>query len=131
MRKLILSAVVAVLSAATTATAQVPPPVPYGSGPSYNYMRAYHHFMTSPYSYRTMSSLGSGYAAEGPTPFGYQGTYVDPGYRQQRITPYGYENYTRVPGYGGYTVTPFGYQSYYTPGYSYQYTAPYPPPPNR
>ena len=95
--------------------------------PSYNYERAYRHFLNSPYSYRTFSSLGTGSAGQAWTPFGVQGYYVDPSYEHQRVTPYGFERYTTFPGYGGYTATPFSYSSYYTPGYGYQLYAPRPP----
>ena len=38
---------------------QPPPQPPGGMFPSYNYERAYRHFLNSPYSYRTFSSLGT------------------------------------------------------------------------
>jgi hypothetical protein len=116
-------------STAAPAQAQPPHPPPGGTFPSYNYERAYRHFLNSPYSYRTFSSLGTASAGQAWTPFGVQGYYVDPSYEHQRMTPFGFERYTAVPGYGGYTVSPFGYRSYYVPGYGYQVFAP--PPPGR
>ena len=111
----------------TPAVASAQPPPPGGTFPSYNYGRAYRHFLNSPYSYRSFSSLGAGSAGQTWTPFGVQGYYVDPGYEHQRITPYGYERHTTVPGYGGYAASPFDYNSYYVPGYAYHYYAPPPP----
>jgi len=92
---------------------------------SYNYARAYHHFLTSPYSYRTFSSLSPGRGSQYLTPYGSEGYYRQPGYEQQRITPYGYESYGYVPGSGSYRANPWGYERYDTPGYSYGYTVPY------
>jgi hypothetical protein len=74
------------------APAYAPPPV------SFNYARAYQHFLTSPYSYRTFSSLSPAYVTSGFTPYGYQWTFVGPVYTHQRITPRGFEGYSVMPG---------------------------------
>ena len=85
----------------------LPPARAYGPPPvSYNYARAYRHFLNSPYSYRTFSSLSPGYVTSGYTPYGYQWTFVGPGYTQQRITPRGFEGYTVTPGSRLDTVSP-------------------------
>jgi hypothetical protein len=97
----------------------------YGSPPvSPNYARAYQHFLNSPYSYRTFSSLSPGYVTSGYTPYGYQWTYVDPVYTHQRITPRGFEWYNTTPGSRTYTVTPPVFMPPYTRPYGY-----YPPGP--
>jgi hypothetical protein len=77
---------------AVPAPAYAPPPV------SYNYARAYRHFLTSPYTYRTFSSLSPGYVTSEVTPYGYQWTFVGPAYTHQRITPRGFEGYSVMPG---------------------------------
>src|SRR5262245_51185101 len=55
-----------------------------------NAARAYHHFLTSPYSFRTFSSGSAPYTLEGYTPYGYERYVVGPSYIHQRITPYGF-----------------------------------------
>ena len=78
----------------------------YGPPVAYTTARAYHHFLTSPYSYRTYSRSYPGYTVEGYTPYGYESVTHDPGYLHERITPYGFERYRVVPGYHGYVVVP-------------------------
>jgi hypothetical protein len=107
--------------AATPADAQTPD--------TYNSARAYHHFLMSSSSYRTLYSSvpGSGYAIY--SPWGYQSQFVQPGYIQQRLTPFGYERFDAVPSSGGMIVTPFGFQSYYYPGFGVGYFVPWGMPP--
>jgi hypothetical protein len=99
----------------------------WNGGPviSGNYLRAYRHFLNSPYSYRTFSGSSPGYWTERYTPYGYRSFYVEPGYVHQRITPYGFEGFDWVPGYEAYTTTPFGPSYHYVPGYGYPYHAPH------
>jgi len=117
------------------------PPAPdyaYGRPPSspyeqplfynYNYDRAYRHFLSSPYSFRTFSSLGQGYRVDAFTPFSSQSFYREPGYEHQRISPRGLERYYIVPGYGEDTLTPFWGYSYRVPGYSRHEFIPSTPP---
>jgi hypothetical protein len=128
MRSILWAAVVGITCLVVEGRAQAQAPPWYGGlPPSYNAARAYHRFLTSPYSYRTYSAMSPGYATHGYTPFGYEGSFVDPGYGQQRITPQGFESYQTVPGRGGFTVTPFGGGGYYVPGYRYQYSVPWRP----
>src|SRR5262245_3689957 len=103
-------AVLGLVLVATTALAQPPGAPPYAS---YNFERAYRHFLTSPYAYRTFSSLRSGFsAATGVYPFGEETTYLEPSVLRQRITPRGFESYEYVPGFGGTRATPWGFQAY-------------------
>jgi hypothetical protein len=81
---LALAAFAGVVPAAGSATAQ-------GPYADYNRMRAYRHFLTSPYPVRTYS---------GPIP-GYP-----PGYLHQRISPRGFESYALLPPSFGYALTP-------------------------
>jgi hypothetical protein len=85
--------------AATPASAQEP-------YPSYNSYRAYRHFLTSPYSFRTYSGPIPGYETEAYTPFGYQWHSQPPGYFRQEITPRGFTSYQYVPPARGYIITP-------------------------
>ena len=84
---------------------------------TYNPARAYRHFLTSPYSYRTYSGTTPGYAVEGFTPFGYEGYARGPGYFQHRITPRGYESYYAVPPEAGFRIGPPAFAPYPVPGY--------------
>jgi hypothetical protein len=95
---------------------------------NYNYDRAYSHFLSSPYSYRTFSSLGQGYRVDTFTPFSSQSFYREPGYEHQRISPRGLERYYIVPGYGEDTATPFWGYGYRVPGYSRHEFIPSTPP---
>lgn len=92
---------------------------------AYNYDRAYRRFLTSPYSYRTFSSLSPGRGSEYLTPFSRAGYYRQPGYEHQRITPYGYESYGYIPGRSSYRATPWGYDRYDVPGQPYGYVVPW------
>jgi hypothetical protein len=94
-----------------------PPPVDYTTA------RAYRHFLTSPYSYRTYSRAYPGYTAEGYTPYGYERVTRDPGYLHERITPDGFERYRVAPGYHATIVRP-AVGPYFGPPYA----PPYPPP---
>jgi hypothetical protein len=92
---------------------------------SYNYQRAYRHFLNSRYSFRTFSSRSPGYAASGFTPYGYESTYVSPGYEYQQIGPYqGQYQYYRAPRYETRTVIPYAPQPYSPPAYAKPYYAP-------
>lgn len=105
-----------------TATAQPPGATPYAS---YNFERAYRHFLTSPYPYRTFSSLRPGFsAATGVYPFGEETIYQEPSVLRQRITPRGFESYEYVPGYGGSLATPWGFQAYAVPGFERSFYLP-------
>jgi|SRR5579884_2499693 len=64
---------------------------------TYNQMRAYRHFLNSPYSYRTYSGLSPGYTLDMPAPYGEQQYYQGPSYVEQRITPWGFEGYQSLP----------------------------------
>jgi hypothetical protein len=102
-----------------------PPAGGYGSPPvSPNFARAYQHFLNSPYSYRTFSSLSPGYVTSGYTPYGYQWTFVDPTYTHQRITPHGFEWYATPPSSRTYTVSPPVFMPPYARPFGY-----YPPGP--
>jgi hypothetical protein len=68
--------------------------------------RAYRQFLTSPYSFRTYSHIGSGYAAEGYTPYGWERLERGPAYRHEEITPYGLRGYRVVPWSRRVVVTP-------------------------
>jgi len=107
-----------------------PPSAPYDRPPfyNYNYDRAYRHFLSSPYSFRTFSSLGQGYRVDTVTPFSSASFYREPGYEHQRISPRGLERYYIVPGYGEDTATPFWGYGYRVPGYSRHEFIPSPPP---
>jgi hypothetical protein len=95
----------------------------YDYAAAWNFDRAYHHFMSSPYTLRSYSTTTPGYAMNYYSPFGYQGYYTGPGYINQQITPYGFQSYYGVPAPGGYNVTPYANYSY-TPNYGYTYYAP-------
>jgi hypothetical protein len=86
-----------------------------------NAVRAYRHFLNSPYSLRTYSGTAPGYVLEGYGPDGYERFYREPGYLHQRISPRGFESYQSVPGWS-YSVTPYPRVYYYPPAY----VAPYP-----
>jgi hypothetical protein len=107
-----------------------PPSYNYGQPPfyNYNYDRAYSHFLSSPYSFRTFSSLGQGYRVDTFTPFSSQSFYREPGYEHQRISPRGLERYYIVPGYGEDAATPFWGYGYRVPGYSRHEFIPSTPP---
>jgi hypothetical protein len=92
---------------------------------SYNYQRAYRHFLNSPYSFRTFSSLSPGYASSGYTPYGYESVYVSPGYERQEIGPrQGQYRYYRAPRYASRTVIPYAPEPYYPPADDNPYEAP-------
>jgi hypothetical protein len=84
--------------------------------PSYNAYRAYRHFLTSPYSFRTYSGTIPGYEAGGYTRYGFQWYGQPPGYFRQEITPRGFSSYQFVPPGRGFILTPI-------------LPPPYPPPP--
>jgi hypothetical protein len=105
----------AALALLTLTAAEAPAQGPDYS--SYNYQRAYRHFLNSPYSYRTFSSLSPGYASSGYTPYGFESTYVSPGYERQEIGPYpGQFRYYRAPRYQSRTLIPYP-PPYYPPVY--------------
>jgi hypothetical protein len=91
---------------------------------STNAARAYHHFLTSPYSFRTFSSLSSAYPVQRVTPYGIESSFVGPVYVHQRITPFGFESYTSPPP-PNLTVVRYPHRAYYPPPV---YVSPYPPP---
>jgi hypothetical protein len=109
------------LAAAALAFLAVLPAQATAQGPdyaSYNYQRAYRHFLSSPYSFRTFSSLSPGYGSAGYTPYGFESTYVSPGYERQQIGPYpGQFEYYRVPRYESRTFIPYPPVRYYPPVY--------------
>jgi hypothetical protein len=113
------AAVLALLALAAEAPAQGP------DYASYNYQRAYRHFLNSPYSFRTFSSLSPGYASSGYTPYGFESTYLSPGYERQEIGPYpGQYRYYRAPRYATRTVIPYPPPPYYPPVYVNPYYGP-------
>jgi hypothetical protein len=121
-------ALVLALAAPNSARAQLwwsYQPNRYDYAAAWNFNRAYHHFMASPYSFRTYSTTTPGYAASSYTPYyGYQAYVVGPGYVNQQITPYGYQGYYGVPAQASYTVTPYAANYSYTPNYGYSSYAP-------
>jgi hypothetical protein len=120
MRPFTLSvALAAALGAAGLGTVRAQDPY-YGPPVDYTTARAYHHFLTSPYSYRTYSRSFPGYTVEGYTPYGYERVTRDPGYLHERITPYGFERYRVVPGYHATVVVP-AVGPYYGPPYAPAY----------
>lgn len=92
---------------------------------SYNYDRAYRHFLGSRYSYRTLYSSMPGSGSVTYTPFFYQGQFIDPAFSKQWLTPYGYERFDAIPALGGMTLTPFGFSSYYVPGFGHSLYVPF------
>ncbi len=111
-------AIVSVLLATTEkAAAQTPA--------SYNYDRAYRHFLGSRYSYRTLYSSIPGSGSVVYTPYFYQSQYIDPAFSKQWITPFGYERFDAIPSLGGMTLTPFGFNSYFAPGFGHGLYAPF------
>jgi hypothetical protein len=114
---LMLVAISLMLGEETKATAQTPA--------SYNYDRAYRHFLGSRYSYRTLYSSVPGAGSVMLTPFVYQSDFIEPSFSRQRITPYAYERFDIYPGLGGMTLTPFSFSSYYAPGFGHSLYAPY------
>src|SRR5579885_2864682 len=120
MRRLIwlmLATLFVLLTATEKAAAQTPA--------SYNYDRAYRHFLGSRYSYRTLYSSVPASGSVVATPFSYQSQYIEPGFSKQWITPYYYERFDAFPGAGGTLMTPFSFSTYYAPGYGYGLYAPY------
>ena len=115
---LLVGALGFILCAASAANAQ--PPVV-----TYNYDRAYRHFVNSRYSYRVLYSPVAGYESVRANPYGYESRFSEPGYIEQRITPFGYERYDAVGGRGGMTMTPFGINNYYVPGYGSSFFVPW------
>jgi hypothetical protein len=99
-------------------------PKPYDYAAAWNFNRAYHHFLSSPYAVRRYSTTTPGYAMNYYSPFVYQGSYTGPGYVNQQITPYGFQAYYGMPATGSYQVTPYGGNFAYTPSYGYTYFAP-------
>jgi hypothetical protein len=83
---------------------------PYSS----NAARAYYHFLTSPYSYRTYSGPVMPYRVDVFTPYGYERFAAGPGYVHQRITPHGFESYYAAPSWS-YRVTPYPFVYGYAP----------------
>jgi hypothetical protein len=86
-----------------------------------NVSPAYRHFLTSPYSYRTYSYLGSGRSWGYNTPFESGRFYQAPGYYHEEISPRGGWSYAIVPRVEGY-VTPrpvVVYRPIYEPPYPY------------
>jgi hypothetical protein len=114
-RTLIVLGLVCFVGQPAAAPAQEPVPM------TYNQARAYRHFLTSPYSYRTYSGTTPGFAVEGFTPFGYEGYARGPGYFQHRITPRGYESYYLAPPETGFRIRPPAFAPYPMPGYGYPY----------
>jgi hypothetical protein len=132
-----VGALALVLAAPSSLQAQVwwaYQPNRYDYNAAWNFNRAYHHFMASPYTSRTFSTTTPGYVMNYPTPYyGYQSYYTGPGYINQAATPYGYQvnygmpatgSYSSNPNYGTYSYTPnYGYSNY-APSYNYSNYAP-------
>jgi hypothetical protein len=80
----------------------------WAQGPfsSYNSYRAYRHFLTSPYSFRTYSGTIPGYEFGQYTPNGYEWYAQPPGYLHQEITPHGFSSYQYVPPARGFVLAP-------------------------
>jgi hypothetical protein len=114
---LAMAAISSMLGGTARATAQTPA--------SYNYDRAYRHFLGSRYSYRTLYSSLPGAGSVAVTLFVYQSQFIDPAFSKQWITPYFYERFDAFPGLGGMTLTPFSFSSYYAPGFGHGLYAPY------
>ena len=108
----------AVLSA--SAWAQEPPPDYVLPG------RLYHYYLTSPYSYRTYSSLGSARAWGYDTPYESGRFYEPPGYYHEETTPSGRWSHAVIPPVEGRIIhrPVVVYPPDWAPSYSY----PYPPP---
>ena len=70
----------------------------------YDVSPAYRHFLTSPYSYRTYSNLGSGRSWGYDTPFESGRFYQTPGYYHEEISPYARWSYQVPPRVEGYVV---------------------------
>jgi hypothetical protein len=105
------------LGGAANAVAQTPA--------DYNYNRAYRHFVTSRYSYRTLYSSVPGSGSVMATPFVYQSQFIEPSFSRQRIMPQGYDRFDLIPGFGSAIFTPFGFSNNYTPGFGRGLVAPY------
>lgn len=85
--------------------------------------RLYHYYLTSPYSFRTYSSLGSARSWGFDTPYESSHYYQPPGYYHEETTPY-----TR---WGHAVIPPTEGQTYHRPVVVYPpYPGyyPYPPP---
>ena len=94
-RQLLAMAGLAMVAAA--AYAQDPYTDPYISP-------AYRHFLTSPYSFRTYSNLGSARSWGYDTPFESGRFYQSPGYYHEEISPRGRWSYEVPPRIEGYIV---------------------------
>jgi hypothetical protein len=81
---------------------------------SSNAVRAYYHFLTSPYPYRTYSGSVMPYRVDAYTPYGYERLATGPGYVHQRITPHGFESYYAAPSWS-YRVTPYPFVYVFPP----------------
>ena len=116
-----LSSIFAALGAACLFAAAAPAQDPYGGDVS----PAYRHFLTSPYSYRTYSYLGSGRAWGYDTPLESGRFYQTPDYYHEEIAPSGRWSYQAPVIVNGYVVRrPL---IVYPPVWAAPY--PYPPPP--
>jgi hypothetical protein len=113
---LALASVISMLAGATESKAQTPA--------SYNYDRAYRHFVGSRYSYRTLYSSVPASGSAMSTPFVYQSQFIEPSFSRQRILPGGYERFDLIPGMGSAIYTPFEFSSSYRPGFGHGYIAP-------
>jgi hypothetical protein len=91
---------------------------------TYNQARAYRHFLTSPYSYRTYSGMTPGYVVEEFTPYGYEKYARGPVYFQHRITPRGYESHYLAPPETGFRIGPPVFGPFPPPGYGNPYGPP-------
>ena len=102
------SGLVCALALVGPSSAQVPGPY------SYDTARAYSHFLTSPYSYRTYSATVMPYRVEAYTPYSHERFTTGPGYIHQRITPHGFESYYTAPSWS-YRVTRYPLMYVYLP----------------
>jgi hypothetical protein len=87
------------LGALTTPPAQAQDP-----WADYNTARAYHHYLTSPYTVKAYSALDSGRAWGYDTPLESGRFWRTPGYYHEMVTPYGREVYGVPSWTGGYVV---------------------------
>jgi hypothetical protein len=85
-------------------------PEPVGMRPmvpmTYNEVRAYTHYLSSPYTVRAYSGPIPGYVEQLQTPFGTQVYFRRSGYLNEVTTPYGASTFEAVPVTRGYMVLP-------------------------
>jgi hypothetical protein len=123
-----LGALALALSAPSPARAQMF----YNYGPNryqydaaWNFNRAYHHYMSSPYNVASFWTTTPGYAMNYYSPYpGYQVYQSGLSWVAPSMATYGYQTNYGVPATGGYYVNPYAGNYGYTPNYGYSYYAP-------